>query len=222
MYKHYKGGAKCFWCDHKLIFHGGGRGPYQYSPDRPDPPQSYADGWEASCLACNRFFCDYSLEERRNFIAHLLEAYNPARILQPRNLTPAEKKYVRTQTFTNQDREGKNRKWTCDQYLEKLEKSGGVCKVTGIDGSFLNMAKSEVRFLKLVTDRKYNDDPYDINTTQVMLHACNSMKAADPRFDSKDKNPDELSSISVMRLHIEGLIAYQQNLLSTGLFAGDL
>ncbi len=151
-----------------------------------------------------------------------MEAYNPARIVQPRNLPPAEKEYARSHTFRAQHREGINRKWTCDQYLEKLEKSGGVCKVTGIDGSFLNMAKSEVRFLKLVTDRKYNDDPYDINTTQVMLHACNNMKAADPRFDSKDKNPDEVSSISVMRLHIERHIAYQQNLLSTGLFAGDL
>ncbi len=44
---HYNGGAKCFWCDQKLIFRGCA-GLNQYSPDRIDPPQSYADGWEAS------------------------------------------------------------------------------------------------------------------------------------------------------------------------------
>jgi hypothetical protein len=166
-------------------------------------------GGRRLCLGCNRFFCDYSLDERRNFIAHLLEAYNPARLVERRNLTPTEKENAR-QAFRAQDRPGKIRKWTCDTYLEKLVKSGGVCKVTGIDGSFQNMANSEVRFLKLVTDRIYNDDEYDTNTTQVILHACNNLKAADHRFDSKDKNPDEVSSLSVMRLHIERLIVYQQ------------
>ena len=171
----------------------------------PHNPQSYVHGRVASCLACNYFFCDFSLEERRNFIAHLLKSYNPARIVQPRNLTSAEKKHVSSVTYLNQQQAEKFCKWTRAQYLEKLQKSGGVCKVTGIDGSFGSMPKAEVRFLKLVIDRKYNDDPYDINTTEVMLHACNNMKQADSRFNSKDKNPDGVSSISVMRSHIERL-----------------
>jgi hypothetical protein len=79
------------------------------------------------------------------------------------------------------------------------------CAVTGIVGSFA--AKSG--FLRLAIDRIYDDDPYDIDTTQIILQRLNDMKESDKRFKKRKNNPEGFSSIAVMREHVQRLCIHQ-------------
>ncbi len=203
--QHYNNSACCFWCGIGLVFLGDS-GPSQYSPDRPDPPQTYLDGWVASCLACNRLFNDLSENERTRFMGVLIEKYDPYRHeVETRKLSVSEMKTITGATYNAQVRRKKSRVWTKEECLNKSIQSGGVCAVTGIAGSFdINSG-----FLRLVFDRVYDDDPYDIETTQIIFARLNDMKESDKRFKKRENNPEGVSSIAAMREHVCRLCIHQ-------------
>jgi hypothetical protein len=89
--------------------------------------------------------------------------------------------------------------------LNKSIQSGAVCAVTGIAGSFAPKSG----FLRLVIDRIYDDDPYDIETTQIILARLNDMKESDKRFKKRENNLEGVSSIAVMREHVQRLCIHQ-------------
>jgi hypothetical protein len=140
----------------------------------------------------------------------LIAEYDPSRHeVAPRELTVSEMMCINGITWGNQDRK-KKRVWTKEECLNKLVQSveRGVCAVTGIAGSFA----ANSGFLRLVIDRIYDDDPYDIDTTQIILQRLNDMKESDKRFKKRENNPEGLSSIAVMREHVHRLCNHQLEL----------
>ncbi len=94
--QHYNNSACCSWCGIGLVFLGDS-GSSQYSPDRPDPPQTYLDGWVASCYACNRLFNNLSENARTHFMDVLIEKYDPYRHeVASRKLLVSEMKNIKS------------------------------------------------------------------------------------------------------------------------------